>query len=98
MGGGRSPPRSRRAEHRMPDAIAVINAGSSSIKFSLFIVRGGDLTLEVRGQVEALSTAPRFVARDPQGRVVAERSWGEGVRLDHDGAMDHLSKFLRERL
>src|SRR5262245_14763022 len=98
MGGGRSPLRPPRAEDRMPDAIAVINAGSSSIKFSLFIVRGGDLALEVRGQVEGLSTAPRFVAKDPQGRTVAEHSWGEGARLGHDGAMDHLSGFLRERL
>jgi acetate kinase len=37
----------------MPDAIAVINTGSSSVKFSLFLVRNSDLTLEVRGQVEA---------------------------------------------
>jgi acetate kinase len=82
----------------MPDAIVVINAGSSSIKFSLFFVRAGDLALEVRGQVEGLSTAPRFVARDASGRTVAERSWGEGVRLGHDGAVEHLRAFLREQL
>jgi acetate kinase len=82
----------------MADAIAVINAGSSSIKFSLFLVRGGELALDVRGQLEGLFTAPRFEARDPSGRIVAERSWGEGVRLGHDGAMEHLSRFLREAL
>jgi acetate kinase len=80
------------------DAIAVINAGSSSIKFSLFVVRGRDLALEVRGQVEGLYTAPRFVAREPGGRTVAERSWGEGVKLGHEGAVEHLSRFLREAL
>ncbi len=82
----------------MPDAIAVINAGSSSIKFSLFIVRDGDLALEVRGQVEGLYTAPRFVARDASGRTVAERSWGEGERLGHDDAVEHLRGFLRAQL
>src|SRR5262245_43491368 len=98
MGGGRSPLRPPRAEDRMPDAIAVINACMLFIKYSLFIVRGGYPALEVRCQVEGLSTAPRFVAKDPQGRTVAEHSWGEGARLGHDGAMDHLSGFLRERL
>jgi acetate kinase len=82
----------------MPDAITVINAGSSSVKFSLFLVRDGELTLEVRGQVEGLSTAPRLVVRDPSGRTVAEQSWGAEVRLGHDGAVEHLRGFLREHL
>ena len=82
----------------MPDAIAVINAGSSSVKFSLFLVRDGDLTLEVRGQVEGLSTSPRLVVRDSRGRTVSERSWGEKVRLGHDDAVEHLRGFLREYL
>ena len=82
----------------MADAITVINAGSSSLKFALFVVRGGDLTLDVRGQLEGLYTAPRFVAKDPSGRTVAARSWGEGAKLGHDGAVEHLSGFLREQL
>jgi acetate kinase len=80
------------------DAIVVINAGSSSLKFSLFVVRGDDLALDVRGQIEGLNTAPRFAARDSAGRILAERSWGEGERLDHDGAVAYLRGFLREQL
>jgi acetate kinase len=80
------------------DTITVINAGSSSLKFALFVVRGGDLTLDVRGQLEGLYTAPRFVAKEPSGRTVAARSWGEDAKLGHDGAVEHLSGFLRERL
>jgi acetate kinase len=79
----------------MSDAIAVINAGSSSVKFSLFLARDGDLTLEVRGQVEGLSTSPRLVVRDSSGRTVAEQSWAEQVRLGHDDAVEHLMGFLR---
>ena len=82
----------------MADAIVVINAGSSSIKFSLFAVRGGDLVPDVRGQIEAISTAPHFVAKDPSDRTVAEKSWGEGTKLGHDGAMEHLRLFLRDEL
>ena len=35
----------------MADAIAVLNAGSSSIKYSLFLLRGNALELTLRGQV-----------------------------------------------
>jgi acetate kinase len=82
----------------MPDAIAVLNAGSSSIKFSLFALRGTDLDLTHRGQIEGIYTAPHFVAKDAAGAVQAEKSWGEGVELGHAGALDHLVAFLRERL
>jgi acetate kinase len=77
------------------DAIAVVNAGSSSIKFSLYTGNGKDLTLIARGQAEGLFTAPKFVAKDAQGQVLAEKTWGEGVRLGHEGALEHLVSFLR---
>lgn len=82
----------------MDDAIVVINAGSSSVKFSLFAVRGDGLVLAVRGQVEGIDGEPHFVARDASGRTVAEKSWGKGVRLGHDGAVEHLQQFLRDEV
>jgi acetate kinase len=81
----------------MTDAILVLNAGSSSIKFSLFIENSAGLELTLRGQVEALFTSPHFVAKKTDGTVVDEKSWGEGVKLGHDGALDHLRTFLRGR-
>ena len=77
----------------MADTITVLNAGSSSLKFSVFGV-GGTLTLNVRGQVEGIGTAPRFVAKDPTGAVVAEQSWGACDAIDHAGAVEHLFSFL----
>ncbi len=77
------------------NAILVLNAGSSSIKFLLFAERDGELDPVVRGQIEGIQTAPRFIARDGEGRVTAEKSWGEGVNLGHDGAVAHLADFLR---
>ena len=80
----------------MADAIVVLNAGSSSLKFSVYVDRPGPGGLEPRlaGRIEELFTAPRFVARDPAGRVVAEKAWGEGVELGHAGALDHLVGML----
>ncbi|AMO23766.1 acetate kinase [Ramlibacter solisilvae] len=82
----------------MSDAIAVLNAGSSSLKFSLFLLRGRELELESRGQVEGLYTNPRFTAKDAAGQLKEEKSWGQGVELGHAGAIDHLVAFLRTSL
>jgi acetate kinase len=73
----------------MADAILVLNAGSSSLKFSVFL--GGDPPEPLlRGQLEGLLTQPRFVARDHAGGVAGEREWGAGTKLGHDGAIEFL--------
>ena len=82
----------------MTDAIAVANAGSSSLKFSLFVARDEALDLDVRGQVESIQTAPRFVAKRPDGSTVETRSWPEGMRIGHEDALDCVVSFLRARL
>ena len=80
----------------MTDAVAVVNAGSSSIKFSLYAAADSELELKARGQIEGIYTAPRFTARDGAGASLAAKSWGEGVKLGHEGALDHLVGFVRE--
>ncbi len=82
----------------MADAIGVLNAGSSSIKYSLFIAEGDELKIFLRGQIEGLFTAPRFVAKDGGGKVVAERTWSEGTRLGHEGGIQHIFDFLRKEV
>src|SRR5262245_57128660 len=79
------------------DAILVLNAGSSSVKLTVFAVQGGALALELHGQVEGLYTMPRFEAHDPTGRVVAEQSW-DRTTLGHDGAVEYLDDFLQHHL
>jgi acetate kinase len=79
-------------------AIAVANAGSSSLKFSLFVTHGLQLELDVHGQVEAIQTAPRFVAKRPDGTTLETKSWPEGARIGHEGALDFVMSFLRSRL
>jgi acetate kinase len=82
----------------MADAVAVLNAGSSSIKVSLFVVQTDGLELGFRGQIEGIYTSPHFVAHDRAGKIAAEKSWGDGVKLGHDAALDHLMTYLREAL
>ncbi len=82
----------------MADAIVVLNAGSSSIKFSLFSLGEKSLDVEARGQIEGLFTSPKFVSKDEAGKVLSEKSWGEGKSLGHEGALDHLVAYLRGEL
>ena len=79
----------------MANLVLVLNAGSSSIKFTLFDADGDGPPLLLRGQIEGLYTSPRFVAKDAGGAEIAAKAWGDGVRLGHDGALNHLSEFLR---
>jgi acetate kinase len=78
----------------MSNALLVLNAGSSSLKFSLFLDEDPPHLL-MRGLLEELDARPRFVARAAGGGVVAERDWPDGARLGHDGAIDHLLGWAR---
>jgi acetate kinase len=81
----------------MADAILVLNAGSSSLKFSVFLDRERPELL-LRGQIEGLFTQPHFVARDPAGNAVGERTWEAGTRLGHSGAIEFLFGWGRGKL
>src|SRR5271169_528483 len=79
----------------MADFILVLNAGSSSIKFSVFKAEAPDPSVELKGQIEGLYANAHFVARDAQGKVIGEKRWAEGEKVGHDGGLTHLSEFLR---
>ena len=76
--------------------IAVLNAGSSSIKFALYEA-GRDGALLFHGQVENIGHAAHLAATDATGAAVAERRWEKG-ELDHQGATNEILKLGRELL
>jgi len=80
----------------MSDALLVLNAGSSSIKFSVFADTEGELNLVFRGQIEGLYTAPAFSATNAAGESLGKFSWDKGTRLGHEGGVSHIVNFLRE--
>ena len=81
----------------MEDYVLVLNAGSSSLKFSVYRRRGSQAwQLEARGQIEGIGTAPRLkascgLAADP----VSERL-DDNVR-DAASALEHLARWLGDR-
>ncbi len=68
----------------MRNQIAVINAGSSSIKFAIFN-DDADQSLLFRGQVENIGVGPRLKVEDSDGGTLLEREWGANA-LDHRSA------------
>jgi acetate kinase len=76
--------------------IAVLNAGSSSIKFALYDAASEGLAL-FRGQIEEIGLAPHLRATDDKGTVVAERNWGKAA-LDHQAATAAILKLGQELL
>lgn len=56
----------------MNEVIAVLNAGSSSIKFALY---ESGFSLLFRGQVEQIGLSPRLRVVDVDGTQIEERSW-----------------------
>src|SRR5579862_4137400 len=80
----------------LPGCIAVLNAGSSSIKFALY-EPGAEGVLLFRGQVERIGQAPRLEATDAAGKVLAERNWSDG-KLDHEAATAEIIALCRELL
>jgi len=72
----------------MSEALLVLNAGSSSLKFSVFLNDDPPQSL-LRGQIDGLLSQPRFIAHDGT-TLVGEREWGAGTRMGHEGAIEFL--------
>jgi acetate kinase len=82
----------------MSNAIAVLNVGSSSIKFSVFLESGGELPRDLHGQMERIHAWPRLVAIDRAGRTRVDRKWASGENVGHDRALQHIFDHLRDAL
>jgi len=78
------------------EAIVVLNAGSSSIKFCTFRRNDGRLERELRGQVSGLGTAPRLSARRGV-EIATDRALSDGP-MGHADALGILLEFLRAEL
>jgi acetate kinase len=81
----------------MPAAILVLNAGSSSLKFSVFAA-GAELGLRLAGNLEELQGRARFRAQDAGGRVVDAHTWADAQPPGQDGAIAFLLDWLPARL
>jgi acetate kinase len=71
------------------NSIAVINAGSSSVKFALYDAAKDERCL-FRGQVEGIGVAPRLKVAGDDGFIVEQRDFGAAQGFDHGAAMREI--------
>ena len=79
-------------------SILVVNAGSSSLKFSLFRLDAADaLQLAVRGQIDGIGTMPRLKAKDDVGKTLVERDLAVADAREVKDAIVLAGAWLREQ-
>jgi hypothetical protein len=71
--------------------ILIINAGSSSIKFSVFETTARSLVAGPHGQAAGIGTSPRLEVADAQGNKLVDR---ETAATDHAGAIAAIHDWL----
>jgi acetate kinase len=72
----------------MTDAVLVLNAGSSSIKVSVFAVGDGAPALHLDGQISGIGSRPHFVVEDADGNTLEDAEWESGG--GHAAALERL--------
>jgi acetate kinase len=82
----------------MAEAVLTINAGSSSLKFSIYQIGEDDRpSLSAVGQVEGIGTSPRLVAEDAAGRMLVDRRWPDDRGAGHAEFFRIVGSWLREQ-
>src|SRR5678815_4874266 len=80
----------------MDDYAIVLNAGSSSLKFSIYRrPEAARWTVDLRGQIDGIGTSPRLSADDSEGARIADERLDRGI--DGRGALDAMAAWLRSR-
>jgi acetate kinase len=81
----------------MADAVLTINAGSSSLKFSVYRIREHDRpSLSAKGQVEGIGTSPHLVGEDAEGQVLVDRRWRDDRSSGHAEFFRVIGSWLRD--
>jgi acetate kinase len=79
------------------DAILVVNAGSSSVKFQIFgIEEAGALRRLIKGQIDGIGTRPRLAAKENDNSSLVDKSYASDQIPDVPAAIATVAAWLRE--
>ena len=83
----------------MSDAILVVNAGSTSVKFAAYAMdAAGSLPVLCGGRIDSMQGDPHFVVKNEAGKPLAAHEWGEGHAIDHKTALHFVITWLETNL
>ncbi|MBP1886139.1 acetate/propionate family kinase [Sinorhizobium mexicanum] len=76
------------------DALLVVNAGSSSLKFQVFGIAGMDLTRQIRGKIDGIGTKPRLQATAADGSRLIDQTYDAKAVRDLPTAIAEARRWL----
>jgi acetate kinase len=83
----------------MSEAIVVVNAGSTSLKFAAYAVDPSrSPPLLCRGQIDSMESSPHFVVNNAAGKQLGAHEWGESHAIDHKTALHFVITWLEANL
>jgi len=83
----------------MTDAIVVINAGSTSLKFGAYAVDGADSPpLLCRGEIDGMQGDPCFAVSNTSGEQWDAHAWGKDQTIDHKTALQFVIAWLEANI
>jgi acetate kinase len=78
------------------DAVLVVNAGSSSVKFQVFeLATSGDPQRLIKGQIDGIGTRPQLRAEARDGSRLIDKSYAPGEIADVPAAIAAAGDWLR---
>jgi acetate kinase len=77
------------------EAIVVVNAGSTSLKFATYAADASrSLPLLCRGEIENMESDPHFVVTNAAGKQLGQHEWGKDRAIDHKTALHFVITWL----
>ncbi|MDX0565408.1 acetate/propionate family kinase [Sinorhizobium medicae] len=76
------------------EAVLVVNAGSSSLKFQIFGIAGGGLQRQVRGKIVGIGTHPHLKASNADGTDLVDRALDSSTVRDLPTAIAEARNWL----
>ncbi|MDX0982803.1 acetate/propionate family kinase [Sinorhizobium medicae] len=76
------------------EAVLVVNAGSSSLKFQIFGIAGGGLQRQVRGKIDGIGTHPHLKASNADGTDLVDRALDSSTVRDLPTAIAEARNWL----
>ncbi len=79
----------------MTASVLVINAGSSSVKFQLFVADSlNGIELRTKGQIDGIGTSPRLLTKNSEGQTLLDQRWPANEVNSIQVALDRTIPFL----
>src|SRR5262249_24212119 len=76
------------------DAILVVNAGSSSVKFQIFAVEAGAPRRLIKGQLDGIGTHPRLTAAASDKSSLIDKTYAPGEVADVPAAIATVAAWM----